>query len=666
MMDQTYVASSGGGLSLSLRAKFLLLTLAIAFGAFLAPPASFSNDGAMYADMARAMAESGSLHVGGTGGVEGAPALTKGLTRVHNGLVYPQYPSGYALIAAPFYLAFGVHGLMLMNALSFALCLYLTYEIAKRFYNAQIAAWAAAIFAVASFAPTYAFSIWPHMLALSFWMTALFFAVKAADGANRQSASIWLLASGAAIGAGINIRIDIFLAAIVIFTWLRVFSRPEDRLAPLALALGLAPGFILAAMLNHAKFGVYTPFTYASSGGATDAGRYAAVLFGVGAAAVLMWAFNIKKMFLKARRAYGAVTLTIVLTAGFLGAALLVPPLRDLFLRIGKGVYVLVINLQAHDAYQQEGVMRNEYGQLTFWDYPKKSLIQSLPYLPLIAAPVFYFFRGKNVSIVALSLLAVLGPVTFYALNQWHGGASYSMRYFMPAAPFIAILSAAGLAVLIEASGKQPRRQMLLAIVTAAVAAYLLTQEIARNSERFDIPVSLYPQWLIAAGLLFFLVAHLRAPSVKTAQRALMISLAAIAYGFSINIYEEITLEKTRAEQVAIGRDASAPIISGTLVFSQLPLLLAEAEAAGAVIMTATEQNAGAEAAEAATAFLAAGRCVLLHTDAQRELVEPFLETALDAGPLWAPSQHFSGDPRLAFYNFSGAPDACRSAFQSR
>ncbi len=197
--------------------------------------------------MARSVAENAALHIGANGGVDGAPALTKALTKAKDGLVYPQYPSGYALLAAPFYKAFGVHGLMLVNALSFAACMFLTFRLAERFYNARVAAYAAAIFALATFAPTYAFAIWPHMIALLFWLAGFYLAVAAADAPNRKSRYLRLLFAGLAIGAGINIRIDVFLAAIAIFLWLRAFARPDDRLAPLALIVGAVPGLLLAA-----------------------------------------------------------------------------------------------------------------------------------------------------------------------------------------------------------------------------------------------------------------------------------------------------------------------------------------------------------------------------------------------------------------------------------
>lgn len=641
------------------RLRWTALFCALIAGAFFAPGAAFIIDGGIYADMARAMAENGALHIAGNGGVEGAPALTKYLTSARDGLVYPQYPSGYALLAAPFYAAFGIHGLMLMNALSFGVCLFLTLRLAGRFYSARIARWAAAIFALASFAPTYIFPIWPHMVSLAFWLGAAFFAAKAADAPDRKSVYGFLLAAGALIGGGVNIRIDAILLAVAVFVWLRVFARPEDRLAPLALALGMAPGLLLAASLNAAKFGAFTPLTYNSSGDAADIQSYLPVIMCAAGGMAALWAFNAKKIFLRARSAYGVVPIAAVLAGAICAGLLLVTPLRDLAWRLTKGVYVLVVNLQAHDAYYQEGVERNEYGQLLFWGYPKKALVQSLPYLPLIALPAFHALRGKNVSAVALCLLAIAAPVAFYALNQWHGGGSYNMRYFTPALPFIAILSAAALDELAQKSRAAPSRQTLLMLLAGAAAFYLLMLEVTNLSERFLSAAALYPQWLIAGLLILALAAHLRAPaSQKIARMAFYGSLAALAYAASINLYEEVGNEKTRAEQLAMSLDASAPVPPGALVLSLMPLRLAPAEAKGAFVMVGEEENA-ALAAQAATAFLNAGRCVYFHFSVERDLLAPLLSEPVSEEPTWAPSRRYHQHPKLAFYTFESQREQC-------
>ena len=154
-------------------AAMIVVALALVAGPFLAPAGPFIVNGEIYYAMARAMADHGTLHIAANGGVEGAPALTRYLSVGRDGLVYPQYPGGYAFVAAPFYMAFGIRGLMLMNALATALSLVLTYAIALRLFDKRTAIWAAGILGAATFVANYAFAIWPHIFALSFWLGAV-------------------------------------------------------------------------------------------------------------------------------------------------------------------------------------------------------------------------------------------------------------------------------------------------------------------------------------------------------------------------------------------------------------------------------------------------------------------------------------------------------------
>ena len=635
---------------------FAVIAIGLCAGAFLAPPAPFIIDGGIYFDMARAMADDGALHIGENGGVPGAPPLTKHLTVAHDGMVYPQYPSGYALLAAPFYKILDVRGLMLMNALGFAASICLTFAIARRLFDAQIAKWAAVIFAIATFAPAYAFSIWPHLASLALTLGAVYCAAAARDAKTANACFLFLGCAGLLIGAGINIRIDIAVTALVIFFWLRLFARPHDRLGPVALLLGLTPGLLLSAWLNDLKFGAFTPFSYGPADGNASVGRYAPVIALTFAATAGAWLFNLHSL---ANWAWKQNRRGIILIAFlFLAALLAIVPVRDLLWRVITGAYVLVFNLQAHDAYYQAGVERNEFGHLLFWGYPKKALIQSLPWAPLIILPVFFFFRGKHVRAVSLCSLAIAAPIAFYALNQWHGGGSYSMRYFMPALPFIAILSAWGLRSLTTKAG--PNRQAVLMALVAAGVLYLGLQEIGQLSDRFLTPAALYPQWLIAAAVFTAACFTLTRPFGEQPRViASGIALFALAYGVVINLYEEAGLERTRAEQFALAEDASAPIGQGALVVTATPLSFIPAERRGAHVMAAQEKTV-AETAQAVRAFADAGRCVYIHNSYARDMIAAGLGRTVDPVPLWALSARFDKDPRLAFFVLADAPENCR------
>ncbi len=635
---------------------FIAAAIAIFAGAFLMPAAPFIIDGGIYYQMAQAMAEHGALFIADTGGVDSAPPLAKQLTIIHNEKVYPQYPSGYALLAAPFFKVLGVRGLIVMNALGFAASIWLTFAIGRRLYDEQIGAWSAAIFALATFAPTYAFAIWPHMVSLAFWLGAIYAAILAqATPARRDALGLYIL-SGLLIGAALNIRIDAFLAALTIFFWLRIFSRPDDRLAPLALAIGAAPGLLLSAWLNQLKFGAFTPFSYGDSVGNDSLGRYAAVIALVGAAGAAAWAFNLPRLAQKTRATRHPRIMAWLAAAGLV-AILALTPAGALAWRMAKGVYVLVVNLQAHDAYYQAGVERNEYGHLLFWGYPKKALLQSLPWAPLITAPALFLFRGRAVSGTSLCLLAIAGPIAFYALNQWHGGGSYSMRYFIPTLPFLAILGASGLRWLTAGAGI--RRQTALIALLSACIIFAALQQVGLTQERFMTPTALYPQWLIAAALCAAIcIAFSAPPGARKGFIASWAALFALGYGLAVNLYEGVVHARTLAEQRAMARDISAPIDAGALVITGMPLSFIPAEQRGVQVMTIWDKSTAGPAA-AAHAFADEGRCVYFHNSYARDLAAEALGRPIDPAPLWAASRRFSGDPRLAFFVLEGARADC-------
>ncbi|NOX83836.1 MAG: hypothetical protein GXP06_12805 [Alphaproteobacteria bacterium] len=624
-------------------------------GVFLIAPAPFIIDGGIYLDMARAMANDGALAIAGNGGVEGAPALTKYLTHGVDGRVYPQYPSGYALLAAPFYKLMGVRGLILMNAGAALASIWLTWRIAAHFYTAEVARYAAIIFALATFILSYAFSIWPHALSLAFVLGSVYCAVAATKDSARLKQLALIFASGLLIGAGINIRVDVILVFPILFLWLRLFARPDDRLSPAFLLIGIVPGLMLASQLNLMKFGAFSPFSYGPSDGADSIERYIPIMVAGAALLVGAWLINTPKMARIAMGRFGVKTCAAVVGVAVLAGMLVA---GGFLWKILYGAYVLVINLQAHDAYFQEGVERNAFGQLLFWGYAKKALVQSLVFLPLVIIPAYQFLRGKNVVGASLCLLAIAAPVVFYAMSQWHGGGSYNMRYFMPALPFIAILSAAGLQA-ITATGAFSRQTTLVIIVAAAIF-YFLMQTVSRGSPALYAPAALYPQWVIAGVLSGLVVVFLyRSGSVRISQAAYCAALFALSYSAFINFSDFADDAKARAKQHAMAGAIAQSIADDALVLSRLPILLIEAEAGGAAVMIATDDNV-AQSLAAAEAFEHAGRCVYFHNSTVAKLMAAHLpEGAIAPQPLWAGKRAFPGEPRLAFFTLASGQSRC-------
>ncbi|NOX96043.1 MAG: hypothetical protein GXP04_13410 [Alphaproteobacteria bacterium] len=633
------------------------LGLALVFAVIFAPAMPFIVDGGIYLDMARAITADGSLAISGNGGVEGAPTLTKYLTRDVDGLSYPQYPSGYAFIAAPFYALFGIRGLMLMNALALFASTILVFRIAMQLFKDEATSLGAVlIFLFSTFVSNYAVAVWPHMLSLACWLGAIFCALSAHDASSERSRTLLFCAAGLMIGVGVNIRVDSILIFAVLLVWLKLFARPSDRLAPLWLTLGMAPLLLFAAWLNQIKFGVFSPFSYGSSGGATDIHRYRAVIIGGGIILAGLWLANIPSLASTAHRKFGARKIILASIIGVVAALIFVGPFiwKTLY-----GVYVLVINLQAHDAYFQRGVEPNEFGQLMFWGYPKKALVQSLPFLPLILIPITTFLHGKNVVSISLCLLAICAPITFYALNQWHGGGSYNMRYFIPALPFIAILTASALRDIITNAGGVNRRDLLIAAVLGAIL-FMGAQEVGRASDILYAPAALFPQWGIALACCVLTMIYLWRPTwTNNARATLLISTLALVYAAFLGLENESSHEKARAELLALSQKISHSIPSGALTLTQLPILLIHAEVKGALVMVPTEYNINA-AVRAANAFAKSGRCVYFHNSMVSALLIPhFPAGALDPTPLWAGPGASPKDPRLAFFTLTSQKSQC-------
>ncbi|NNL90376.1 MAG: hypothetical protein HKP25_15045 [Marinicaulis sp.] len=238
------------------------LGVIMALAAFLAPPSPFIIDGGVYLDMARSMADHGALHIVAADAPEDAPALAKYLTHEFGGKIFPQYPSGYAILAAPFYMLFGVHGLMLLNAIGAGLSIWLTWRAAAKLYDVETARIAAALLCLATFLLNYSFSIWPHSLTLAICLAAVNFAIDGADEKDARQRSVKFALAGASIGVAINIRVDAILFAPILLVWMKLFARSHDRISPPAFLVGLIPGLVAASLLNDAKFGVFSPFSY--------------------------------------------------------------------------------------------------------------------------------------------------------------------------------------------------------------------------------------------------------------------------------------------------------------------------------------------------------------------------------------------------------------------
>jgi 4-amino-4-deoxy-L-arabinose transferase-like glycosyltransferase len=408
-----------GGLLLAASAVIIFYAMAVAI------PNVFTVDGLIYVAMAEAMAESGTFEI--SNGYEAYRSQNLDLmflVPVEGGLV-PQYPGGWAFLAAPFYMLGGVRGLFLLNALATVGTIWLIHATSRELFENPRAAMAAAlIFVFATFAFDYAGAVWPHAVTV----VGIAAATAAAARAWRRGSPLWALASGLAVGVAINFRVDAGFAAPVIGFWLlAASSRPWANAG--AFAAGMLPGLLASAIVNLVKFGIFSPVTYGRSGdsGATSLAFYADLLPFAAAVAIPLLLLGSRRV---RRIAYRPGVLAALAVA--LAVVSLLPGFRPVVLRLLTGTAALVIDIQTfRDVFQANLVTEMPDGTITLFGYPKKALLQSLPWLAGCLVLVPGLLRGRDRAALALLVLLPLALVLPFAWSAWFGGRGNHMRYMV-------------------------------------------------------------------------------------------------------------------------------------------------------------------------------------------------------------------------------------------
>ena len=82
-------------------------------------------------------------------------------------------------------------------------------------------------------------------------------------------------------------------------------------------------------------------------------------------------------------------------------------------------------------------------GGMVYFGALKKSILQGLPYLVILAIPIWTLIRDPRHRLAIAMLFQVpAGYIGFYSYFAWHGGISLNLRYFVPVLPFTSILTA--------------------------------------------------------------------------------------------------------------------------------------------------------------------------------------------------------------------------------
>lgn len=424
-------------------AKVLVLiavaVLWVAFAATAATPHALVSDEVFYQAMLDALTRQGTLFL--ENGYDEFPSpslLVRYLIPTEAGLA-PQYPSGYAVLAAPAYLIAGARGLIVLNAVAAAATLGLVYGFAERLTrDRDLALDAALIFGLATFVVDVAIGIWPHGLAMFFVVAALA-AAAAGWRAERPAAGHgWLALAGLAVGLGVNMRVDSILVLPAILFWLLALHPRPYRAAALVIA-GLLPPLVFAAALNEAKFGTFNPFTYGhqEGGGSTDVEAYRPLLpiaLAAIAAALLLGLAPVRRVM---RRPLAIVAAVVAIAA----VVTTLSPLRELAVSMLEGFAMLALNFELFriDDYGVE-VLADE--SVRVHGFIKKALLQSLPYAGALVLVLAAALRGWRLAAISLCLLALAIWTAPFALKHWHGNSGTTMRYFLPMLAPLAVLAA--------------------------------------------------------------------------------------------------------------------------------------------------------------------------------------------------------------------------------
>ena len=619
-------------------------------GALVFPPAAFSVDEAIYIDMAHAMATRGALDVTPQNLPDGAPLMAKshGLVQVIGDRAVPQYPGPYGVIAAPFFVIGGVKGLIFLNALCGVFCLWLTHAVARTLTNDPwVARMSVFILGGASIFAGYVFAIWPHMLALAFVLAGAYASLLA--GRAKDHASL-MFATGAGLifGLGVGIRVDVILAAIAALFWMRLFAKPSARHVSLALAAGLAPGLLLAAWINQIKFGVFNPFSYGAEVGSISIGHHVKTIVAITVVGAFAMVVDVSSK--PAKTVIGAIRRAPAPVIGG-GLVAVLAAVWFVFPSLFKGAWLMLVDIQAYAGAPRPGLERDAYGYWDFWGVPKKALFQSMPWIGLALAPIVLFFRGRKTNETAFALLFALAVILFFSMRGWHGGMAYNMRYYLGAAPFIAILAAIGLSELRPVFDKH--KNLLLRGAIAGVALAIGAYALSPLYGGVATPMRLYPQLVLAALLAVVVLTMVWRPENQRAKIVgAILAGAALANGAMISVFDINGYFADRARYVPYDRAYGELITPDAVIFTQFDELLISASLSGAAVIRLTDDGM-ADTARMITAYAKAGRCIYAHTfpAAQTLGLERFEALPMPAD---APA------PGLALYVYRDAPARCR------
>lgn len=404
-------------------------------------PGHLNVDECTYHLMARA-ADAGSLAF--WNGYEEYPSRELVFVSVEpsGGRLYPVTPALHAGLAWPFYRAFGYPGLLLLNNLAFLGVLALTAALALRLFGDRgLAVGAVLVLGLATYFWEYSQAAWPHAVSTLAVVGAFVTAWRGLEARSERAALAWCLLAGAVVGVGAGVRLDVLMAAPCLLVPF-AFARGRRPWAALAVLGGMLPGLAALSFINHLKFGTWSPVSYGPR--VSPAGEWLHYLPVAGLGLALLAGVRVAVHPGARERLRGRGALLVAAGGVALAALLALPEVRELLVRLARGVGTLVFDLRWYPSdVERPALARSASGGLVYFGHLKKAWLQSLPYLGLLVLPLVATLRGHAARGRLAALCLVPGAyLAAFGYFTWDGGMGLNLRYLAPALPFVAILTA--------------------------------------------------------------------------------------------------------------------------------------------------------------------------------------------------------------------------------
>jgi hypothetical protein len=252
-------------------------------------------------------------------------------------------------------------------------------------------------------------------------------------------------------------------------------------------------------------------------------------------------------------------------------AGLLVPAVRIFARNLAHGLAILIVDLRLLPLDAAEpAMMRSPTGGVVYLGTFKKSLLQSCPYLGVLAAFAVTLWR-RPPELARLALLAGVPAlvVAFYARTAWHGGMAFNLRYLCIALPFLAIIVAHTWQQIVADDGRfqWPAIGVVVAVVAVALSATGLVYPAAQGELGIlDVPLGL----ALVVALASF--AWSLAPSRWRARAASASISVAVAWSIVVAVgYDTLRSQTVRSSNYQLGSFVADHLPDDSLLFVEHP-----------------------------------------------------------------------------------------------